>query len=210
MYMHSIRDLQTTWIKTGNIKEKNKYIHYIIRDFNEVPSATDKTSRKKPARVENHAVLCLVTQPCATLCCPMDCSPPGSSVDGILQGRVLECPLPGDLPKPGIEPRSPGSQANSFGNLQGRLWILEWVAFHFSRGFSQPENWTRVSCMAGGFLTSWTTREAQRMVKIHYQPSKFNCPLLNSILKYRVFTLLYMDWNYTNRHHMLSDIYIYK
>ena len=113
MYMHSIRDLQNTWIKTGNTKEKKKYIYYIIRDFNEVPSATDKTSRKKPARVESHAVLCLVTQPCATLCCPMDCSPPGSSVDGILQGRVLECPPPGDLPKPGIESRSPGSQANS-------------------------------------------------------------------------------------------------
>ena len=36
---------------------------------------------------------------------PMDCSPPGSSVHGILQARILEwvvegCPPPGDLPKP--------------------------------------------------------------------------------------------------------------
>ena len=37
----------------------------------------------------------------------MDCSPPGSSVHGILQARILErvaCPPPGDLPDPRIEP----------------------------------------------------------------------------------------------------------
>ena len=34
-------------------------------------------------------VLCLVTQSCPTLCNPMDCSPPGSSVHGILQARIL-------------------------------------------------------------------------------------------------------------------------
>ena len=40
----------------------------------------------------------------------MDCSPPGSSVHGILQARVLEwvaIPFSGDLPDPGIEPSSP-------------------------------------------------------------------------------------------------------
>ena len=36
------------------------------------------------------SVLCLVTQWCPTLCDPMDCSPPGSSVHGILQARILE------------------------------------------------------------------------------------------------------------------------
>ena len=36
------------------------------------------------------AVLCLVAQSCPTLCDPMDCSPPGSSVQGILQARILE------------------------------------------------------------------------------------------------------------------------
>ena len=33
---------------------------------------------------------CLVSKSCATLCNPMDCSPPGSSVHGISQGRILE------------------------------------------------------------------------------------------------------------------------
>ena len=32
----------------------------------------------------------LVTQSCPTLCDPMDCSLPGSSVPGILQARILE------------------------------------------------------------------------------------------------------------------------
>ena len=40
------------------------------------------------------------------LCNPMDCSPLGSSVHGILQGRILEwvaMPSPGDLSNPGIK-----------------------------------------------------------------------------------------------------------
>ena len=48
-------------------------------------------------------------QSCLTLCNPMNCSLPGSSIHGILQARILEglpCPPPGDLPNPGIEPVS--------------------------------------------------------------------------------------------------------
>ena len=44
------------------------------------------------------------------------------------------------------------------GILQAR--ILEWVAVPFSRGSSQPGDGTQVSRIAGGFITSWTTREA--------------------------------------------------
>ena len=39
--------------------------------------------------------------------------------------------------------------------LQAR--ILEWVAFPFSRGSSQPRDQTRVSCITGGFFTNWST-----------------------------------------------------
>ena len=38
--------------------------------------------------------------------------------------------------------------------------ILEWVATPFSRGSSQFRDRTQVSCMAGGFFTSWATRKA--------------------------------------------------
>ena len=38
------------------------------------------------------------------------------------------------------------------GILQARM--LEWVAFPFSRGSSQPRDQTQGSCIAGGFFTS--------------------------------------------------------
>ena len=56
----------------------------------------------------------LVAQSVWLLLDPMGCSPPGSSIRGILQAR-----------------------------------ILEWVAMPSSRGSSQPENRTQVSCIAG-------------------------------------------------------------
>ena len=43
------------------------------------------------------------------------------------------------------------------GILQAR--ILEWVAFLFSRAFSQPRDRTQVSCITGGFFTDWATRD---------------------------------------------------
>ena len=71
-------------------------------------------------------VCVLVAQLCLTLGKPMDCSPPGSSVHGMLQAR-----------------------------------IMEWVAISFSRGSSWSRDRTLVSCIAGRFFTTWTTREAQ-------------------------------------------------
>ena len=38
---------------------------------------------------------------------------------------------------------------------QGSPRILEWAAYPFSRRSSWPRNWTRVSCIAGGFFTNW-------------------------------------------------------
>ena len=52
----------------------------------------------------------LVAQSCLTLCDPMDCSPPGSSVHGILQARVLgwvAISFSRKYPNPGVEPESP-------------------------------------------------------------------------------------------------------
>ena len=41
------------------------------------------------------------------------------------------------------------------GTLQART--LEWASISFSRGSSQPRNWTQVSCTAGRFFTHWAT-----------------------------------------------------
>ena len=57
-----------------------------------------------------------VAQSCLTVCDPMDCSLPGSSVLGIFQARILEwvaIPSPGDLPNPGIKPGSPTLQTDA-------------------------------------------------------------------------------------------------
>ena len=56
-----------------------------------------------------------VAQSCPTLCNPMDCSLPVSSVHGIFHAGILRLPFPppGDLPDPGIELKSPALQAHS-------------------------------------------------------------------------------------------------
>ena len=50
--------------------------------------------------------VCVCAQPRLTLCNPMDCNPPGSSVHEILQAKILEHVAiftPGDIPNPGIK-----------------------------------------------------------------------------------------------------------
>ena len=85
----------------------------------------------------NHCLLTLCVyvgakslQSCLTLCDPMDCSLPGSSVHGIFQAIVLEwiaIPSPVDLPDPGMEPRSPALQTDSLlAELQGSLNNASW------------------------------------------------------------------------------------
>ena len=59
--------------------------------------------------------VCKLPQSCLILCDPMECSPPGSSVHGISQSRLLEWVAmlsSRDLPNPGIEPTSPALQAD--------------------------------------------------------------------------------------------------
>ena len=58
-----------------------------------------------------------VVQLCPTLCDPMDGSPLGSSVHGILPWSGLPCPPPRDLSDPGIKPASLMSPALADGSL---------------------------------------------------------------------------------------------
>ena len=77
--------------------------------------ATPVTMTSKCLIAQCSCLMCvLIPQSCPSLCDPLGCSSPGSSVHGILQARILEwlpCPSPGDLPDPGIEPTSPVSPA---------------------------------------------------------------------------------------------------
>ena len=66
------------------------------------------------------ALCAKLLQLCPTLCNPMGCSQPGSSVHGILQTRMLEwvaMPFSRDLPDAGIEPTSLTSPALAGGSF---------------------------------------------------------------------------------------------
>ena len=59
----------------------------------------------------------LVAQSCLTFCNTIDRSPPGSSVHGILQARILEwvaISFSRDLPDPRIKPGSPALAVSFF------------------------------------------------------------------------------------------------
>ena len=60
---------------------------------------------------------------------------------------------------------------------KGSPRILEWVAYPFSRGSSQPRNQTGVFYIAGGFFTSWATKEVPDTRR---NRSKFSLPTLEA------------------------------
>ena len=69
--------------------------------------------------------------------------------------------LQGIFPTQGSNPGLPNCRQILYQlSYQGSPRILEWVAYPFSSGSSQPRNRTRVSCIAGGFFTNWAVREA--------------------------------------------------
>ena len=106
---------------SGSIRGKEP-IHKVPQIF---PSWGVAANTRRTTLNGNMSTSVSVAQSYLTVCNPMDCSPPGASVHGMLQAR-----------------------------------ILQWVAIPFSRGSSQPRDWTEVSCTAGEFFTVWATREA--------------------------------------------------
>ena len=124
-----------------------------------------------------------VAQSCLTLSDPMECSPPGSSVHGIFLGchcllpwhdryvifvelhmkvKVLvtySCPTLCNT----MDSSPPSSSVH--GILQAR--IMEWLAIPFSRGSSQPRDWTQVSCITGRFFTIWATWKSLNYTHTH-------------------------------------------
>ena len=95
----------------------------------------------------------------------MDCSLPGFSVHGDFPGKSTgvgcHALLQGIFTTQGSNPGLLHCRWILYClSHQGSPRILEWVAYPFSRGSSWLRNQTRVSCIAGGFFTSWATREA--------------------------------------------------
>ena len=93
---------------------------------------------------------CLVTKSCPTVCDPMDCSLPGSSIHGILQARILEW------------------VATAFSRGSGDHSLL--------RGFSRPRGETWVSRVADRFFTIWATRETPELPCTPFSPLFLESP----------------------------------
>ena len=75
-----------------------------------------------------------VVQSCLTLWDPVKCSPPDSSVHGILQARVLEpFPSPGEIPDLVIKPGFPALQADSLPSEPHRKPIFLWLNTYTGR-----------------------------------------------------------------------------
>ena len=115
-------------------------------------------------------VLCLVAQSCSTLCNPMDCSPPGSSVHEDSPGKNTRWDCHALLQRifltQGSNPGLP--QCRQILYHLSPQWgprILEWVAYPFFRETCWTRNPTGVPCIAGGFFTLWATWEAHVIVQ---------------------------------------------
>ena len=97
------------------------------------------------ARVCVCVCVCARTQSCPTLCHPVDCSPPSSSVHGILQERILKRVghflLQGIFPDPVIEPPSLASPA-----LAGGFFTLS-TTWEAPQDCEKPI--TLVACIVG-------------------------------------------------------------
>ena len=79
--------------------------HWLWASFHFISS--NARGRRSPHVQVSQVCCCVCAHLCLTLCAPMDCSPPGSSVHGIFQARILAwaaifCSR--DRPDPGIEP----------------------------------------------------------------------------------------------------------
>ena len=115
-------------------------------------------------------------QLCPTLCDPMNCNPPGSSVHGILQVRILEwvaAPFSRGLPTLGIEPTSLMSPALAGGFFTtSTMWeahFMVWLALNLKNKLSPR-------CDPGSILTIDLTVYLQQI----QEPAP--CDLSRSIL----------------------------
>ena len=142
--------------------------HFIISKIS-IAFAVSKTS------LQNWGIFDVINMD-TRLCCaqllshvwlfdPMNCCLPSSSVhvDPPSKNIGMGCyaSLQGIFPTQGSNPGLPHCRQILYHLChQGSPRIQERVAYPFSRGTSQSRNRIRVSYIADGFFTSWTTREA--------------------------------------------------
>ena len=128
-----------------------------------------------------HARACSVAQLCLTLCYPMDCKPPGSSVHRIFRQEYwsgLPFPPPGDLPNTGIEPESLVST--------GRLFTTSatWEALHAmgcdTHLKKKKVSWRRAIIPENEKIKNGKKKNQKSLLKSLFP--FLNCPLLLSLI----------------------------
>ena len=94
----------------SEVKEALGRLHYIFVDSHLLPAQNNTYAKVIYFRM--HACVLKLLQLCLTLCNSMECSPSGSSLQGILQARILEwvtIPSTRVHPHPGIKPMPPAA-----------------------------------------------------------------------------------------------------
>ena len=136
------------------------YMHeYTIFAFLFLKNGHQRGTMGWEIRIDIYTVLWLVTQSRSTLCDPMDCSLPGSSVHGILQAGILEW-----VAMPSFRVSSqPRDQTQVFCTAGGFFFFFFFNLFCFIIIFFN------VFCFifAGGFFTVLTTREAHKYTTLY-------------------------------------------
>ena len=91
----SFHRLHPLWMVTGDLEFCLQVYLFLPKTifYQRVVALQGCVSALQQSESVVHTCVCMCAkslQPCLTLCDPMDCSPPGSSVHGILQARTLE------------------------------------------------------------------------------------------------------------------------
>ena len=106
--------------------------------------------------------MCVWAQSCLTLYDPMDCSPPGSSVHGIFQTRILERVATAKLRCQGSSvSKWPDSDSLAWDVPMVTVWHPAWLALHVLRWY-QCLTKHRLLILT---VTPWKLHQHQRRVK---------------------------------------------
>ena len=136
---------------TAGMKKTQRWKVHIYDPMGQSPRSAASTSLPKESLSSDKKrqliyIVCMhakLLQTCLTLCDPMDCRPPGSSVHGILQGRILEgvaMPSSKGSSQPGVKPASLTSTALTGGFFtSSAIWEalrnLQWKLFSSKKFF---------------------------------------------------------------------------
>ena len=171
-------DLPNPWIEIGSLMS---------------PALAGRFSYTRATWEGPQVLLCVLSHSLnLTLCDPMDCSSPGSSVPEDSQGKNTgvgcHALLQGIFPTQGSNPSLLHCRQILYClSHQGCPRMQEWVAYSFSRRSSWSRIRTGVSWIAGWFFTRWGTREDPSFITSMLYSSMYDWTNHSSFLYFFLF-----------------------